>query len=114
MQSHTTIGARLLAESTSEVIECAGIIALSHHERWDGGGYPRGLEADDIPVEGRIVAVVDALDALTHDRPYQAKISYDAAEARLRADAGTAFAPDLAEALVHARTRLRVVMSEGA
>lgn len=113
MESHTTIGAHLLTESTSDIIENARVIALTHHERWDGQGYPNGLSGSEIPVEGQIVAVVDALDALTHTRPYKASMSYPEAEARLRGDAGTAFAPELVQALVRARERLTVVMSEG-
>lgn len=113
MESHTTIGAHLLTESTSEIIESARVIALTHHERWDGGGYPNGISGSEIPIEGQIVSVVDALDALTHTRPYKTSMSYAEAEARLLADEGTAFAPPLARALVRARTRLQVVMSEG-
>ncbi len=114
MQSHTTIGAHLLAESTSDIIESARVIALTHHERWDGRGYPNGLRGEDIPIEGQIVAIVDALDALTHSRPYKVGMSYQEAEARLIADSGRAFRSDLVEALVAARARLAVVMSEGA
>ena len=114
MQSHTTIGAQLLANSTSDIIENARIIAVSHHERWNGTGYPRGLRGDEIPIEGQIVSLVDALDALTHTRPYKASMRYEEAEARLIADAGSAFRIDLVEAMVGARNRLTVVMSEGA
>ncbi len=113
MESHTTIGAHLLTESTSEIIENARVIALTHHERWDGRGYPNGLSGSEIPIEGQIVAVVDALDALTHRRPYKESWSYDDAEAKLLVDENTAFASEPLRALVRARGRLRVVMSEG-
>ena len=113
MESHTVIGAHLLTESTSDIIESARVIALTHHERWDGRGYPNGLSGSEIPIEGQIVSVVDALDALTHTRPYKSSMSYDEAESRLLTDEDTAFAPDLVRALVRARGRLRVVMSEG-
>lgn len=113
MESHTTIGAHLLTESTSEIIESARVIALTHHERWDGRGYPNGISGAEIPIEGQIVSVVDALDALTHTRPYKTSMGYAEAEARLLADDGAAFAPDLMRALVRARGRLQVVMSEG-
>jgi putative two-component system response regulator len=113
MESHTTIGAQLLTESTSDIIEAARVIALTHHERWDGNGYPNRLSGARIPIEGQIVAVVDALDALTHTRPYKSSMPYDDAETRLLADFGTAFAPELMDVLVRARSRLIVVMSEG-
>jgi len=113
MESHTIIGAQLLAESTSDIIESARIIALTHHERWNGEGYPNRLSGFEIPIEGQIVSVVDALDALTHTRPYKGSMTYADAEGRLTADSGTAFAPELVQALVQARSRLAVVMSEG-
>jgi putative two-component system response regulator len=113
MESHTTIGAQLLTESTSDIIESARVIAMTHHERWDGNGYPHGLSGSEIPIEGQIVSVIDALDALTHTRPYKGSMTYADAEARLVSDEGSAFAPELVRALVRAKSRLTVVMSEG-
>src|SRR4051812_12303605 len=69
MQMHTTIGARLLAGSRFPLPQLAEKIALTHHERWDGSGYPHGLAGAAIPLAGRIVAVVDVFDALTYERP---------------------------------------------
>jgi putative two-component system response regulator len=71
MKSHTTIGARMLSGSRFQTLRFAAEIALTHHERWDGGGYPSGLSGNQIPLAGRIVALVDSFDALTHDRPYK-------------------------------------------
>lgn len=71
MRTHTSIGARILGGSQVPLLQLAETIAISHHERWDGGGYPRGLRGQDIPVAGRIVAVADAFDAMTNDRPYR-------------------------------------------
>jgi putative two-component system response regulator len=71
MRTHTTIGARILGGSQVPLLQLAETIAISHHERWDGGGYPRGLKGQDIPIAGRIVAVADAFDAMTNDRPYR-------------------------------------------
>ncbi len=71
MKSHTQIGARILSGSSSPLLQTAEAIALSHHERWDGTGYPTGMRRDDIPLAGRIVAVADVFDALVHDRPYK-------------------------------------------
>ena len=72
MRKHSADGARLLSGGTSELVQMAEEIALFHHERWDGNGYPCGLQADEIPLTARIVSVADAFDALTHERPYKA------------------------------------------
>jgi putative two-component system response regulator len=71
IRTHTTIGGQILSGSQSSVLLLAERIALSHHERWDGGGYPRGLGGEAIPLAGRIAAVADVFDALTHERPYK-------------------------------------------
>lgn len=71
MRTHAAIGARILGGSQIPLLQLAETVAISHHERWDGTGYPRGLAGDAIPVAGRIVAVVDAFDAITSSRPYR-------------------------------------------
>ena len=71
MRTHTTVGAAILAGSTSDVLQLAEQIALTHHEWWDGSGYPNGLSGSSIPSCGRIVALADVFDALTHARPYK-------------------------------------------
>lgn len=71
MRSHTTVGGQLLAGSHSDLLKTARAVALTHHEHWDGGGYPAGLVGEQIPLAGRIVAIADVFDALMHDRPYR-------------------------------------------
>jgi putative two-component system response regulator len=98
MQSHTTIGADLLSGSRNPVLKAAEQIALTHHEWWDGAGYPRGLAGESIPEAGRIVAVADVFDSLTNNRPYRAAISGEAAHDYIREHAGIQFDPDVVHA----------------
>jgi putative two-component system response regulator len=100
MQQHTVVGRELLAGSGSELLELAATIASTHHERWDGSGYPLGLERADIPIEGRIAAVADVFDALTSDRPYRPAVGEAEARAYLVAERGYSFDPDVVDAFV--------------
>ena len=95
MRTHTTIGARLLGSSGSMLLDVACEIALSHHERWDGEGYPGGLSATAIPLSGRIVALADFFDALSHDRPYRRSIPRDVILNTIDAECGRHFDPDV-------------------
>jgi PAS domain S-box-containing protein len=96
MKQHTTIGARLLAGSGSEVLKLGEEIALTHHERWDGSGYPSALRGEAIPIAGRIVAVVDSFDAMTNDRPYRPARTVDEALEEIERCSGTLFDPRIA------------------
>jgi PAS domain S-box-containing protein len=100
MHTHTSLGARLLFGSRSPTLQLAGMIADSHHEWWDGSGYPGGLVGADIPLVGRIVAVADVYDALTHDRPYKAAWPVDQALAMIRSGAGGQFDPAVVDAFL--------------
>ena len=100
MRTHTTIGADILRSDHVRVLQVAEQIAWTHHEHWDGKGYPRGLAGHEIPVAGRIVAVADAFDAITNDRPYrQARSSHDAVDEIVR-HRGTQFDPAVVDVLV--------------
>lgn len=98
MKSHTTIGARLLAGGHSELVRMAERIALTHHERWDGSGYPQGLSGEAIPIEGRILAVADVFDALTHKRPYKQAWPLADTVAEIVRESGRHFDPRLVAA----------------
>ncbi|HEX4733611.1 MAG TPA: HD domain-containing phosphohydrolase [Thermoleophilaceae bacterium] len=98
MKSHTLIGTEILAGSTWPVLQLAEEIALSHHERWDGTGYPDGKVEDAIPMSGRIVIVADNFDALTHSRPYADAWDADKAAAEIRRQSGQHFDPDVVDA----------------
>jgi putative two-component system response regulator len=102
MQLHTTIGARMLAGSHSELLQVAETIALSHHERWGGGGYPQNLSGDLIPLPARLVTLADVVDALSSDRPYRRAWPFEQVRQYVEQQAGLHFDP----AVVNAYTRL--------
>ncbi len=91
MNQHPRIGAEILGRSRIPLFQLAAEVALSHHERWDGGSYPAGLASVAIPLSGRIVAVVDFFDAVTMDRCYRRAYSDEAALTMLQAERGRAF-----------------------
>ncbi|MGX7708649.1 HD domain-containing phosphohydrolase [Methylobacterium sp. Gmos1] len=93
IRTHAAIGKRILGGSTCELIGLAAEIAESHHERWDGGGYPNGLTGEAIPLAARIVAVADVFDALTTERPYKAAMPFGEARACIAAESGRHFDP---------------------
>lgn len=100
MRQHVEIGAKIIGEHSSGLLRTAQRIALTHHEKWDGSGYPNGLSGEDIPLEGRIVAIADVFDALTSVRPYKAAWSVEDAVALLHRESGRHFDPRLVELFV--------------
>jgi putative two-component system response regulator len=100
MKTHAAVGGQMLTGSAFALLEVAEGIALTHHERWDGSGYPNGLAGDEIPIAGRIVAVADVFDALTHVRPYKPAWSRAEAVAEITSHAGDHFDPAVVDAFV--------------
>ncbi len=100
MRTHAELGQRLLSGSNSPVLRMAAVIAATHHERWDGRGYPGGLSGEAIPLVGRIVAVADVFDALTHARPYKAAWPLSRAIAEIKRGSGSQFDPRIVAAFL--------------
>ena len=105
MKTHTTIGAQILSGSTSLLIQLGAVVAMNHHERWDGTGYPAGLHGTDIPRSGRIVTVADVFDALTSVRVYKHAWSQADAVAYIVGARGTQFEPEVVDAFLSVITR---------
>lgn len=97
MKTHTTIGAKILADSKAEILQLASQIAISHHEKWNGKGYPQGLAGDNIPLAARIVGLADVFDALTSRRPYKVPFPVEVALDIIKKERGQHFDPDVAD-----------------
>ena len=111
MQTHPTIGAEILSDVT--LLEGQGIdVVRSHHERWDGGGYPDGLAGADIPLGARIFALADALDAMTSDRPYRTALDWTRTTDEILAGNGRQFDPRVVRAFSLRERRLRRIFEE--
>ena len=106
MKRHPLVGARILSRSDSDILKLAEIVALTHHEKWDGSGYPHGLEGEDIPLVGRIVAICDVFDALTVCRPYKEALAFDVACMIVRQGSGNHFDPAVVRAFFAAETEV--------
>lgn len=101
IKTHTSIGAHILGGSGNPIIRLAERIALSHHENWDGGGYPQGLKGTDIPIEARVVAVADVYDALLADRIYRKGLPEDKVLAIIEEESGRKFDPEIVRLFLH-------------
>jgi response regulator RpfG family c-di-GMP phosphodiesterase len=106
VKTHAEAGARVLAEADSELLEVAESIARSHHERWDGTGYPDGLRGESIPLVGRLVHVADVFDVLVHERPYKDAFSVEDAALEITGGAGSQFDPQVVEAFADLGARV--------
>ncbi|PKG58676.1 two-component system response regulator [Shewanella sp. Choline-02u-19] len=95
MKKHAQIGAEIIGDNESELLQMAKIVAISHHEKWNGAGYPNGLKGENIPRIGRIVAIADVFDALTSERPYKRAWTVQDAVSLLQQEAGEHFDPQL-------------------
>ncbi|HAC28844.1 MAG TPA: two-component system response regulator, partial [Marinobacter hydrocarbonoclasticus] len=98
MQRHAEIGAEIIGEDGSDLLNMAREVAMNHHEKWDGSGYPKGLKGSTIPISARIVALADVFDALTSERPYKKAWSIEQATDLIREQSGKHFDPELVEA----------------
>lgn len=112
MKTHTTIGAELLSGETSDVMTLAREIALNHHEKWNGKGYPRGITGVDIPFFARVAAIADVFDALTSERPYKRAWTREKAFALIEEEAGEHFDPHLAPLFVGMAPKIAHVLDE--
>jgi putative two-component system response regulator len=106
MKRHPLVGARILSGSDSEIIRLAEVVALTHHEKWDGSGYPHGLKGSTIPLVGRIVAICDVFDALSVRRPYKEALPLDRTYEILRSGNGSHFDPDVVRAFFAAESEI--------
>jgi putative two-component system response regulator len=97
IKQHTTIGAEILNNSPSPLLQTGESIALNHHERWDGSGYPSGIKGEDIPLSARLCAIADVFDALTTPRPYKRAISVEDASRLILGASETLFDPQLVQ-----------------
>lgn len=113
MQQHANIGAEILGDDEgSELLNMARTVALTHHEKWDGNGYPNGLSGEEIPLVGRIVAIADVFDALTSERPYKKAWSIDDALALIERESGKHFDPTLVPAFLEIRPQLETIQKQ--
>jgi putative two-component system response regulator len=113
MRQHPSIGARILSNSSSPLLQAGEIMALAHHEKWDGSGYPHGLQGQDIPLYGRICAVADVFDALTSERPYKRKFTNEEAYRVVRDGRGAHFDPELVDLFLGMEDALLTIQAEG-
>lgn len=111
MQKHALIGSRILRNSSSPLLKAAAEIALAHHERYDGKGYPNGLKGEGIPLFARIVCLADSFDAMVSKRCYKDKVSFEEALNRIQQDSGKQFDPVLAKIFLEHQDKIKQILS---
>lgn len=112
MRQHPTIGADILSKSQAPLFQMAADIALAHHEKWDGSGYPSGLQGKDIPIVARVVALADVFDALTMERSYKKAWTFEEAYQYIRENAGIYFDPELVETFIAQDKEIRAIKAK--
>lgn len=112
MKQHSQMGVEILSHSDNPVFKLAAEIALNHHERWDGTGYPNGVKGEDIPISARLVAIADVFDALTMKRPYKTPWSVDDALAEIQNSSARHFDPDLVKTFCAMKDQLLTIKSQ--
>ncbi|MCG6349741.1 HD-GYP domain-containing protein [Vibrio fluvialis] len=109
MQQHPAMGGVIIPDNKSELIRMARRISLTHHEKWDGSGYPAGLKGEEIPLEGRIVAICDVFDALLSTRPYKRPWSMEEVVTYLRDNRGKHFDPQLLDIFIENLANMQLI-----
>jgi putative two-component system response regulator len=112
MKLHTVIGAKILSRSDEEFIKLGGTIALSHHEKWDGSGYPNGLKGIAIPISGRIAAIADVFDALTSKRPYKEAFSVEKSLVIIKSWRESYFDPEVVDIFLAIQDEILTIKEE--
>lgn len=110
IKKHTKIGAEIIGEHETKLLELSRVVALTHHEKWNGSGYPNGLKGDGIPFAGRLTAIADIFDALTSMRPYKEAWSVDKALDWIKKESGEALDPKLVPMFIEMRTEVEKIM----
>jgi putative two-component system response regulator len=111
MEEHTLIGSRIFAGSTSPIVIASGVIALTHHEKYDGSGYPRGLKGEEIPLYGRIVSIADYFDAFVSERSYKKAWGVEEAFKDIESKSGIAFDPGLVNAMMGIKNTMKDILA---
>ena len=112
MKQHPTIGGQIIGQHSSEILDMARMIALTHHEKWDGSGYPRGLKGDEIPLMCRIIPIADVFDALTSERPYKKPWTVEDTLDHMKSLNGSHFDPALVDAFIEVLPGILKIKSE--
>ena len=110
MKTHTTIGAKILADGKSKLLQTAETISLTHHEKWNGNGYPKGLKKEEIPLVGRIAGICDVFDALISERPYKKAWPVEKAFEKIQSQSGTHFDPALVKLFVKSKAEFSEIV----